>query len=117
VVRGELRVAQGRHPEAAEYLLGAGHWMEQHGLTNPAWTNWRTAVVPALVAVGRLPQAQQIADETVTRARRFGAPGAVGRALLRESVAILEPSPCRLERSWPRPARAPAGSCSAGSRR
>jgi DNA-binding CsgD family transcriptional regulator/tetratricopeptide (TPR) repeat protein len=87
---------------------------ESFGGLNPAAVPWRSAMALALDALGRDTAAIEVADEEGRLARRFGAPrplgaalrvaGVVrgpseGRDLLLESLAILEPSPARLERA------------------
>ncbi len=112
VVLGELALARGRSDEGIALLLEAGTWLEQRGFTNPSYTPWRAAVAPALAACGRLDEARQVIATAIARARTFGAPWGLGMALraagtieqgttgvelLHEALAVLEPSPCRVE--------------------
>ncbi len=112
VLKGRLALAQGRTAEGVEILFDAGAWLEQRGFTNPSYTPWRTHIAPALASLGRVEEARDAVEPAVERARAFGAPwglgstlraagtveqGERGIALLREAVAVLEPSPCRLE--------------------
>jgi DNA-binding CsgD family transcriptional regulator len=86
--------------------------MEERGLTNPSWSSWRMDAAQPLVRLGREDEARSLIADAVARARRFGAPWALGSALraagqlergdpslalLEESVGVLDPSPCRLE--------------------
>ena len=111
-LRGELLLAGGNLADGAKVLLETGAWLEERGFTNPAYIPWRARVAPALAALGRHEEARDVIEPGVQRARRFGAPWALGMALraagtvergdrgiglLRESVAVLERSPCRLE--------------------
>jgi DNA-binding CsgD family transcriptional regulator len=96
--RGLLRVAQGRHAEAAEELREAGRRALAIDHVNPAVLSWRAPLDdPALVA------------EELERARAFGGRRALGIALLaqarltgeleplREAVAVLDASQAALE--------------------
>jgi len=111
VARGQLRIAQGRPEEGVADLLWCGRRLEAVGLSWPG--DWRAVAAPALAALGQQQLAGQLAAEQVALARRVGAPGALGLALraagrtapeagardslLREAVAVLEPSGARLE--------------------
>ena len=92
LARGRLRLAQGRAGEAIEDLRG-----------EPA------LLACALLEHGETAQARRVAADELERARRFGAPRALGIALcaaaraeddielLRQAVAVLEGSAARLE--------------------
>jgi DNA-binding CsgD family transcriptional regulator len=114
MVRGELRIAQGRFAEGLEDVLGAGSWMEHQGFTNPPWGGWRALAASTLARCGRKDEARDIIAEAVVRAKRFGAPSGLGVALrsaglvedgergielLRESVEVLGESPARHEQA------------------
>jgi DNA-binding SARP family transcriptional activator/DNA-binding CsgD family transcriptional regulator len=78
---------------------------------NPASAPWRSLKAQALHRLGRVDEALASAEDELADARRFGAPGTVGRALrvlgtiapdggmeaLEEAVAALEDSTARLE--------------------
>jgi DNA-binding CsgD family transcriptional regulator len=109
--RGELRVAQGRGAEAIDDLFAVGAYMDDSGQRNPAWMPWGSVVAPALVAAGRVEEARSLVLDELERARSWGAPAPIGRALrvladlderrvelLEQSLAVLEPSPVTLER-------------------
>jgi DNA-binding CsgD family transcriptional regulator len=80
-------------------------------ITNPAVSPWRSLKAEALARLGRRDQAAALAAEELELARRWGAPGALGRALrvagtlegdaglprLEEAVGVLEGSIARLE--------------------
>jgi DNA-binding CsgD family transcriptional regulator len=79
----------------------------------PAVVAWRSEAALAHAALDEIDEAERLASEEVELARAFGAPRALGVALraaglvardparglglLREAVAVLEPSPARLE--------------------
>ncbi|HEY1276916.1 MAG TPA: AAA family ATPase [Thermoleophilaceae bacterium] len=104
-----LLIDQGKGEEA----LAAAEECERHAfVVNPAWGGqWRTFKALALDLNGRTDEAIPLAEEEVRLARRFGAPGALGRALcilgrlrrdaglgeLQEAVDVLAPSPAKLE--------------------
>jgi DNA-binding CsgD family transcriptional regulator len=111
VVRGELHAAMGRAGAAADDLIAAGEWLEERGFANPSWCPWRMIAAPQITAT-RPGQAREIAAEAVHRARRFGAPWALGKALraaglvaggdagtqlLAESVSVLDGSGAHFE--------------------
>ena len=110
--RGQLRVLQGRGGEAIEDLLAVGAYMRRSGQLNPAWMPWGAAAAPALVAAGRSEEARSFVQDELARARRWGAPAPIARALrvlaaleggdrvarLEEALAVIDTSPVRLER-------------------
>ena len=79
--------------------------------TNPAWQPWRSLLARALHGVGRSEEAIPLLDEELELARRWGAPGPIGRALrlrgqlrpkgglpdLEQAVEVLSNSRMRLE--------------------
>ncbi len=79
------------------------------GVRTPAHSTWRSDAVRLLTTLDRVDEAHALAEEDVARARRFGDPRPLGMALraaglanrdtdrLAESVAVLRPSPARLE--------------------
>ena len=110
MTRARLHLA-GRRPKAAiADLLELGRRLERWGVLNPAAYPWRSTAAVAL-ARSDPGRATDLADAELDRARAFGAPRALGIALrgrgliageagvdlLRESVAVLEPSAARLE--------------------
>ncbi|MDQ3963930.1 MAG: AAA family ATPase [Actinomycetota bacterium] len=104
-MRGHLRLAQGNVAGAAEDLLSLGETCERLGLLNPAFPTWRQEVAPALAALGRTAEAEEVIAIAEDRAQRFGAPHVIGAVLrarallqsrrsqidtLRRSVSALE---------------------------
>jgi DNA-binding CsgD family transcriptional regulator len=110
--RGWLNLALG-HPEAAlTDLTACGRRLEQFHSRRSAWFNWRAGAARCLAVLGRRDEAAALAGEQLRDARAFDAAprlglslrthGAVlggddGIDLLREAVAVLEPSEARLE--------------------
>jgi DNA-binding CsgD family transcriptional regulator/tetratricopeptide (TPR) repeat protein len=104
-----LLVAEGHAQEALE---AADELERRFGwIVNPAAGPWRSLKAEALDLLERRTEALALAEEELELARRFGAPGPVGRALrvlgtlereagldhLRAAVAILPDSSARLE--------------------
>jgi DNA-binding CsgD family transcriptional regulator len=107
----------------AELLLAEGHLAEAVEQTRrleaqdariplfPGWMPWRSLRALALARLGQTADAVAVAAEEVAVARRFGAPGVVGRSLrvlgmvesgngiahLEEAVGLLERSSARAE--------------------
>jgi DNA-binding CsgD family transcriptional regulator len=107
---GVLRAAAGNHEAAIEELRGCDD--SAFGGENPAMLAWRSAAALSLAELGRHDEARTLAADEVRRARSFGAPRAIGIALrahalvgppaerskrLAEALAVLAPSPARLE--------------------
>jgi DNA-binding NarL/FixJ family response regulator len=105
-----------------ELLLAERSWEEAlaaadvyqarlRGIDNPAWGPWRSLTALALDGLARRDEARTLIEEELAAARRWGAPGALVRALrllgilrgedghdlLREAVRTAEASPARLE--------------------
>ena len=105
----EILLAEGRNEEALERSEEFGEVVGR--LVNPAWVPWRSLQAIALDRLGRTDEAVARAEEEAEHARRWGAPGTVGRSLrvlgtlrraegldlLDEAVALLERSPAKLE--------------------
>jgi DNA-binding CsgD family transcriptional regulator len=113
-VRGRLRLATGRLGEAAADLLECGRRMNELGELSPGLSAWRRGAATALAGLGEATEAKRLAGDELERARIHGGERAVGAALravgtieggaagtelLRESVAVLERTPARLERA------------------
>src|SRR3954453_22713885 len=109
---GVLRAAAGNHEAAIEELRGCGRAHPVFGGENPAMLPWRSAAALSLAELGRHGEARSLAADEVRRARSFGAARAVGVALraeafvapsaerserLASALAVLAPSPARLE--------------------
>lgn len=112
--RGRLRLAQGRTIEALQDLTEAG--LRYQGLdgVNPAFIPWQSEAALAHLALGRADTARTLADAELDRARTWGTPRAVARALriaaetrpprqalplLRQSHDLLSSVGARLERA------------------
>nr|WP_241265840.1 AAA family ATPase [Streptomyces boncukensis] len=110
-VYAELLLASGLREEAEAQLTAVGERLEPRGMRNPAWCPWQLRLAEAL-STTEPERAARTAWEAVERARRFGAPSAIGRALhmsalvstgatrlerLREAVRHLERSPAAYE--------------------
>ncbi|MDQ3729690.1 MAG: AAA family ATPase [Actinomycetota bacterium] len=111
-VRGRLELERGEPERALETLTACGELRDGAALTNPSVLSWRTGAAVAAHRLGRQGEALGLAREDLELARGFGAPRAMGQALrtlglvsggdeglelLRKSLAVLEPSPSRLE--------------------
>ena len=109
--RARLLLAEGEYEQALQEFVSRGRHAEEFGLRNPALFAWRSHAALALVALGRHDDARRYATEELGLSRRWGAPRALGIsliaaalahggeegiALLREAVAVLEPSQARL---------------------
>ena len=105
----ELLVAEGRAEEALTTADAIATTFPQ--VLNPALGPWRSLKAQALDRLGRREEAIAVAEEELERARAWGAPWAVGRALralgtlhrsaglelLEEAVGTLEGSAARIE--------------------
>jgi DNA-binding NarL/FixJ family response regulator len=108
-VRARVRAATGRREEALQDLLASRELEAAWGIRTPAHSTWRSDAVRLLTMLDRVDEALALAEEDVSRARRFGDPRPLGMALraaglasrdtarLEASVAVLRPSPARLE--------------------
>jgi DNA-binding CsgD family transcriptional regulator len=103
----ELALAEGDFAGAA----GAADALEAtvRGDANPAWAPWRSLKARALDGLERRDEAIELLEDELERARRWGAPGALGRTLrllgtmrgdldvLRDAVDVTAGSTARLE--------------------
>jgi DNA-binding CsgD family transcriptional regulator len=107
-----LRTMRGEPEAALDAALRARRGFEAFDWHPPLWASWRFEAAQALHALGRIDEARAMAAEELRRARRWGRPHYLGRALrvtaqvtgwpaapdlLREAVAALDGSPARLE--------------------
>ncbi|MGW2516209.1 BTAD domain-containing putative transcriptional regulator [Streptomyces sp. NPDC001617] len=104
-------IAEGRCAQALAVLDGVRHL--QPAVVNPVWWDGELLRVRALTGLGEREPAERLAREQLLMARRWGAPGTVGRVLrllgeargldggpeLREALALLADGPARLERA------------------
>jgi len=112
-----LAAARGDHRAALEDALGLGRALAAFGHLNPAASHppWRSLAAIEHHALGDTEPALALAREEVERARAWGAPKTLGRALrvlglvegsaegterIREAVSLLEESPARLEHAY-----------------
>jgi DNA-binding CsgD family transcriptional regulator len=118
VVRGahaQLALAE-REPGAAlaDAEAVGRRLADDFGIDHPGFLAWRSTASQAASALGEQSRAERLAAEELERARAFGVPRAIGRALrssaratggegsiplLQEAVAVLERSPSALERA------------------
>ncbi len=111
-IRALWHNCEGRHDAALETITAAGERMTERGALNPSALHWQVEAAHTQLALGDVARARELADDAVARARRFGAPRALGLALragglaaggdpglaaLRESVDALEGSGAWLE--------------------
>ena len=112
LARGRLRV-EGAAPErGVAELLQLGETVRAVRIDCPATLPWRSLAARGLRLRGRGDEGRELVEEELARARRWGAPMAIGMALrtlalledaptgeqrLREAVDVLAPSPARLE--------------------
>jgi DNA-binding NarL/FixJ family response regulator len=108
--RARLRLAQHRTEDALADAREAGARSREHGVSHPVLAGWRTEAVEALVILGEVDEARQLAREQLELSEHLGTPGARGAALrilartvddpipdLERAVEILAASPARLE--------------------
>ena len=109
--RASLLLARGDARGSLDLILEAA----RHDRPENLRLGWRSRAALCLSGLGEEPErAGALAEEEVTLARRWGAPGALGAALrsrglvlgdqageecLREAVAVLDGSICKLERA------------------
>ncbi|WP_165987509.1 AAA family ATPase [Streptomyces sp. YIM 98790] len=89
-VHGRLLLAQGMHKEAAEDLAEVGRRLDARGMHNTVWCPWLSHLALATGATDEA-HAQQLAEDALRRAQRFGTATAKGEALL--MAARLEEDP------------------------
>jgi DNA-binding CsgD family transcriptional regulator len=115
--RALVQAARGDHRGALGRALQLGAALAAFGHTNPpvSYPAWRSLAAFEHHALGETREALTLAREEVELARAWGAPRTLGRALrilglieggdegiglIREAVAVLEPSPARLEHAY-----------------
>lgn len=112
LARGHLAHATGDPDQALAEYGEAGRRIERAGYLNPAGMAWRSRMATVLSELRADDEAPALAHEEVKRCRAFGAPRALGVALiaagravggsegearLREAVSVLAGSQARLE--------------------
>jgi DNA-binding CsgD family transcriptional regulator len=111
-IRALWHNCEGRHEQAREEITAAGERQTELGALNPSALHWQVEAAYTALAVGDDDGARAMSVEAMGRARRFGAPRALGLctrvagvahdgtegvAWLRESVEVLEGSSACLE--------------------
>jgi DNA-binding CsgD family transcriptional regulator len=106
-----LYLARGHATAALREARAAGQLVSAT-ISNPYCCDWRAVAAQALLALGRVAEAQRIAEDELADARRYAIPeaegaslrtlglilgGADGVAALRASVAVLDRAEGRLE--------------------
>ncbi len=84
-----LMLAEGRFEEAYAEAREVGAQRERQGRPNPTWDGWRSTAAVALARLGRRAEAAKLADAELARARSFGAPVPIARALSARAEADL----------------------------
>jgi DNA-binding NarL/FixJ family response regulator len=111
VRRAEIELLLAEHGWGEALAAADEYHARLRGIDNPAWGPWRSLKALALDGLGRRDEACALIEDELEAARRWGAPGAVARALrllgtlrredghdlLQEAVLIGEDSPARLE--------------------
>ncbi len=94
--RGLLRLARGNPNAALQDLLEFGRRDEHSGAANPLASRWRSHASCALRVAGENEAACRMAVEELERARRWGAPSGIGKAL--RAAALVEPGAVSIHR-------------------
>ncbi|MFI9259649.1 AAA family ATPase [Streptomyces sioyaensis] len=112
MLKGQSAARKGDLDAALGCFLDAGRRLEQCGWLNPALLPWASAAASLHLYLGEDKQARELSALEVERARAWGAPGPLGRALrvhshmvegpgsaevLREAVDVLHLSANRFE--------------------
>ncbi|MGZ4306406.1 MAG: helix-turn-helix transcriptional regulator [Solirubrobacteraceae bacterium] len=111
VRRAEIELLLAEHSWDEALVLANQYHGRLRGIDNPAWGPWRSLKALALDGLGDRDETRALVEDEVEAARRWGAPGALARALrllgtlrredgqdlLREAVSVAEASPARLE--------------------
>ncbi len=109
--RGRLHLALGQPAEALRDFLDCGAWLDAWGAIDPGYFPWRSGASAALLQLGSIEEAGELARREVEIAEDFGQPRALGIALralaattedsateiLEHAVAVFEDSSARVE--------------------
>ena len=109
--RARLELARSEPEAALASALAAGQIAVDSLAPNPAILPWRSRAAEAAAMLGDTERAEGLLSDAIALARRFGAPRAIGTALvaagiarrqegveaLEEAVEVLADSPARLE--------------------
>jgi DNA-binding CsgD family transcriptional regulator len=85
--RARLMLAEGQFEDAYAEACEVGARRERQGRPNPTWDGWRSTAAVALAHLGRRAEATKLAETELARARSFGAPVPIARALAACAVA------------------------------
>jgi DNA-binding CsgD family transcriptional regulator len=81
LTRARLALLEGDLEKALADYLECGELGEAAGAKNPAMSPWRSGAAIACILLGRAEEALELAEGELSLAEKFGAPGAIGRAL------------------------------------
>ena len=110
--RARIDLHRGDAQAALATFLECGRLRESAKLTNPSVLAWRSGAALAASRLGERDQASELAETELQQAREFGAPRAIGVALMtgalvdggdeapermREALAVFESSQARVE--------------------
>ncbi|AZS88705.1 LuxR family transcriptional regulator [Streptomyces griseoviridis] len=109
--QGALAHVRDEPYQAREYFRAAGRWLLRFGCVNPAEVPWRSFAAETAHILGAGDEAQRLAREELSLARRWGASSPLGRAELglamvvadqrvehlRAAVATLSEAPARTD--------------------
>jgi DNA-binding CsgD family transcriptional regulator len=79
--RARLAVLEGHFDKGLADFMACGEIGEAAGARNPAMSPWRSGAALACSLLGRTGEAVELAETELSLAEKFGAPGAIGRAL------------------------------------
>jgi DNA-binding CsgD family transcriptional regulator len=92
--RGELYLCRERWEEALVHFMDCNRSDPSYGAQNPSIVPWREGAALAQLRLGDRGAARELAADAVARARRFGAPRALGIAI--RAAALVEEGEARL---------------------
>ena len=90
-VRGRLALSTGNAEAALEKFVACGEIAVRAGIANPAVAPWEADAGLATAVIGDWAEAERMILSELERARSFGAPGPIGRAL-RSLASISGPA-------------------------
>jgi DNA-binding CsgD family transcriptional regulator len=91
-IRGTALARLGEFDAAVADLVAGGTQLERLGIRNPAYElPWRAEAAAALAALGRIDEARTIIEPAVEPARRWNAPGPLGRVLHALALTTTDP--------------------------
>jgi DNA-binding CsgD family transcriptional regulator len=82
LTRGRLAFLEGDVRRALADYMACGELGEAAGANNPALSPWRSNAAIACSLLGRADQARELVESELKLTEAFGAPGAIGRALM-----------------------------------